>query len=541
MFDEYPRPQMERGSFVNLCGTWEYAITDSARRPAAWEGEITVPFSPETKASGVERTLMPGQYLWYRREAVFPQEGARVLLHFGAVDQIAVVWCNGREVGSHYGGYAPFTVELTDMLGPDRRAELIVAVQDDSDLSPLGHGKQRIRRGGIWYSVQSGIWQPVWAECVPQDYIESLRITPRFDESVVEIEATPGGVVHFQGKDYPCPARVPVPNFIPWSPETPHLYSFTVTYRGDEVKSYFAMRKISVENERICLNNKPYFQNGVLDQGYNPDGLYTYASDEAMLRDIELAKAMGFNTIRKHMKTEPARWYYHCDRLGMLVWQDIPCGGGPYDPTVVNIVFASARRYMRDGLYKRLGRADAVGRKRFLIEMADIIKALYNSPCIVLWTIFNEAWGQFDAARTSQYVSDILDGTRIIDHASGWYDQGIGPVRSDHVYFRRYRMRRDRLGRAVILSEFGGYNLRMWGHTWNEKDFGYNSCVDPKDLEKQLDDLYKKQIAPAKKAGLCAAIYTQLTDVEDELNGLITYDREVLKLPPETVKRIISV
>lgn len=540
MFDEYPRPQMERSSFVNLCGTWEYAMTDSPRRPKTWDGEIVVPFSPETKASGVERFLQPGRYLWYRREVELPPDGERVLLHFGAVDQIAVVWCNGREVGAHYGGYAPFTVELTDALGADRRAELVVAVQDDSDASPLGHGKQKIRRGGIWYSPQSGIWQPVWAECVPREYIESLRITPIYDEAVVRIEATPGGVVHFQGQDYPSPARVPVPSFIPWSPETPHLYSFTVTYRDDEVKSYFAMRKFSVENERLYLNNEPYFHNGVLDQGYNPEGLYTYTSDASMLRDIELAKSMGFNTIRKHMKTEPARWYYHCDRLGMLVWQDIPCGGGPYNPAVVNLPLVSGRD-ARDDKYRRFGRGDAVGRKRFLNEIRDIVTALYNCPCIALWTLFNEGWGQFDAARTSQYVYDILDDTRIIDHASGWHDQGIGPVRSEHVYFRRYRFRRDRLGRAVILSEFGGYNLRIWGHMWNEKDFGYNSCVDPADLEKQLWDLYHKQIAPAKKAGLSAAIYTQLTDVEDELNGLVTYDRQVLKLQPETVKRITDV
>ena len=540
MFDEYPRPQMERGSFINLCGTWDYAITASARRPKLWDGAITVPFSPETKASGVERFLEPGKYLWYRRQVVFPQEGERVLLHFGAVDQVAVVWCNGREVGSHYGGYAPFSVELTETLGPDRAAEIIVAVQDDSDSSDLGHGKQKIRRGGIWYSPQSGIWQPVWAECVPGEYIERLRITPKYDDSSVLIEAFPGGVVHFQGRDYPCPARVPVPDFIPWSPEAPHLYSFSVTYRDDEVKSYFAMRKFSVENKLLCLNNEPYFHNGVLDQGYNPEGLCTYTSDAAMIRDIELAKAMGFNTIRKHMKTEPARWYYHCDRLGMLVWQDIPSGGGPYEFLLVNRAIIG-RRDVRDNQYKRFGRADAVGRMRFLDEIRDIVTALYNCPCIALWTLFNEGWGQFDAVRTTQYVFDRLDHTRLIDHASGWHDQGIGPVRSEHVYFRRYRFKPDRIGRAVVLSEFGGYNLRVWGHTWNEKDFGYNSCVDEADLEKQLHDLYKKEIAPAKKAGLSAAIYTQLTDVEDELNGLITYDRQVIKIQPETMKRIVGV
>ena len=540
MFDEYPRPQMERSSFVNLCGVWEYAITDSPRRPAAWDGEIIVPFSPEARASGIDHTLLSGEYLWYRRVVEFPADGARVLLHFGAVDQIAVVWCNGREVGSHYGGYAPFTAELTDALGPDRKAEIIVAVQDDSDASQLGHGKQRIRRGGSWFTAQSGIWQPVWAECVPEAYIESLRITPLYDEAAVEICAEPGGIVHFEGRDYPCPARVPVPDFIPWSPESPHLYSFTVTYLDDEVKSYFAMRKFSVENERLCLNNEPYFHNGVLDQGYNPEGLMTYPSDAAMKRDIELAKAMGFNTIRKHMKTEPARWYYYCDKLGMLVWQDIPAGGSPYSPAVVNFPRISGR-HLRDDRYRSFGRADPVGRKRFLNEIREIVTALYNSPCVALWTLFNEGWGQFDAARTSQYIHDILDSTRPVDHASGWHDQRLGPVKSEHVFFRRYRFRPDHIGRAVILSEFGGYNLRIWGHTWNEKDFGYNSCVDPEDLERQLWSLYQKQIAPAKKAGLSAAIYTQLTDVEDELNGLITYDREIVKLQPETIRRIISV
>ena len=538
MSDEYPRPQLERSSFIDLCGPWEYAITGSPRRPRSWNGEILVPFSPEARASGVGRTLLPGQYLWYRREVTFPPEGERVLLQFGAVDQIAVVWCNGREVGSHYGGYAPFTADLTDALRGDRHAELIVAVQDDSENSALGHGKQRLKRGGSWYTAQSGIWQPVWAECVPDTYIRSLHITPHFDDSSVEISADPGGVVHFQGKDYPCPARIPVPNFIPWTPETPHLYHFTVTCGADEVKSYFAMRKFSVENARLCLNGAPYFHNGVLDQGYNPEGLYTWPSDEAMLRDITLAKSMGFNTIRKHMKTEPARWYYHCDRLGMLVWQDIPCGGGPYSPLAVGPALLSGRS-MRDSSYRRFGREDPVGRQRFLHEIGEIVTTLRNCPCIALWTLFHEGWGQFDAARTAQYVFDLLDDTRTIDHASGWHDQGVGPVRSDHALFRRYRFQSDRLGRAVILSSFGGYNLRIWSHMWNEKDFGFNSCVDAKDLEKQLRELYAGQVAPARKAGLSAAVYTQLTDVEDELNGLITYDREVVKIDPDTVRRII--
>ena len=438
---------MERAEFINLCGDWDYDITDSPRRPQAWDGTIRVPFSPETKASGVERVLEPGKYLWYRRRVVFPPKGERVLLHFGAVDQIAVVWCNGREAGSHYGGYTPFTVELTELIGADRSAELIVAVQDESEHSSLAHGKQRLKRGGHWYTAQSGIWQPVWAECVPPEYIESLRITPLYDEAAVRIEAVPGGVVHFEGKDYPCPAHVPVPDFIPWTPETPHLYRFTVTYRDDEVSSYFAMRKLSVEDQRLCLNNEPYFFSGVLDQGYNPEGLYTYLSDAAMLRDLRLIKAMGFNTVRKHMKVEPARWYYHCDRLGLVVWQDIPCGGGPYHAAVTELPIMGGRT-LRDDKYKRFGRGDAVGRSRYLHELRDIVTALYNSPCVALWTLFSNGWGQFDAARTAQYVTDKLDSTRFVDHASGWHDQGVGPVQSEHVYFRGYHPVHPRLERA---------------------------------------------------------------------------------------------
>ena len=535
---DYPRPQMERGSFIDLCGTWDYAITDTLRRPQVWDGGILVPFSPEAPASGVGRTLLPGQVLWYRREVTFPWEEGRVLLQFGAVDQIAVVWCNGREVGSHYGGYAPFAVDITDTLTADRHAELIIGVQDDSESSELGHGRQRLQSGGSWHAAQSGIWQPVWAECVPERYIRSLRITPRFDESVVEITAEPGGVVHFQGQSYPCPARIPVPGFIPWSPETPHLYRFTVTYLDDEVKSYFAMRKFSVENGRLCLNGKPYFHNGVLDQGFSPEGFYTFASDEAMQRDISLAKSMGFNTIRKHMKTEPARWYYHCDRLGMLVWQDIPAGGGPWSRAAVTAPYG--QRHRRDDRYRLFGRDDPVGRKRFLHEMGEIITSLYNCPCIALWTLFHEGWGQFDAAEAARFVHDTLDDTRTIDHASGWHDQGIGPVRSDHARFSRYRWRADDKGRAVILSEFGGCSLRIWGHAHNDSDPGYSGCVDAADLERQLRALYAKQIMPARRAGLSAAIYAQLTDVEDDLSGLVTGDRQVVKLPPETIRQIIS-
>ena len=534
----YPRPQLERENWLDLCGLWDYAITTTARRPATWDGQIKVPFSPEAPASGVSRLLHPGEYLWYHRTVSFPTCGDRVLLHFGAVDQKAVVWCNGKEVASHLGGYTPFTADLTEALDADRQGELLVFVQDGTDTTPFARGKQRLKRGNIWYTPQSGIWQPVWAETVPADYIRSLRITPLYDEAAVEIVAEPGGTVEFMGTEYPSPARIPVPDFIPWSPETPQLYPFTVRLGEDEVKSYFAMRKITVENARLCLNGVPYFQNGIIDQGYNPEGLYTYPSEDAMLRDLELIKEMGFNTVRKHMKTEPLRWYYHCDRLGLLVWQDMPSGGGAYSSMVVTFPIVGSRT-QRDDRYSLFGRGDRIAREQYYDELGELIDTFYNAPCIVLWTAFNAGWGQFDSEKVRRFILG-RDSTRLVDPASGWHDQGTGSIQSLHVYFRRYRHRSDKLGRAVILSSFGGYNLRIWGHTWNEQDHGHNSYPDADAFENAFRRLYEKEILPAKEAGLSAAVYAQFTDIEDEINGLVTYDRQVVKLPPDTIRRIIT-
>ncbi len=538
MFDEYPRPQMERAQWQNLCGPWDYAITNSDTVPSVWDGSILVPFSPEAPASGVNRTVNPGDRLWYRQRVSFAGEGDRVLLHFGAVDQVADVWCNGTHLGSHRGGYTPFTLEVPDALNQERTGELLVRVRDDTEQSPLARGKQRRKRGGIWYTPQSGIWQPVWAEAVPVEHIRRLRITPHYDKAEIEIESFPGGTIHFQGRDYPSPARIPVPDFIPWSPENPHLYGFTVTLGADRVKSYFAMRKFSVENARLCLNGRPYFHNGVLDQGYNPVGLYTYPSDEAMIWDIQTAKDMGFNTLRKHMKIEPLRWYYHCDRLGMLVWQDMPCGGGKYSPLIVNLPLFS-HIHLRDDKYRPFAREDEKGKEDYYAELGAMIQHLYNCPSIALWCPFNEGWGQFDAASVAMFV-EALDDTRLLDHASGWHDQLYGQTKSIHTYFVKYRHRPDRRGRAVLLSEFGGYHLPIQGHTWGNKNHGYSRCTDTQDLADKLTRLYAQQIRPARKKGLAAAIYTQLTDVEDELSGLITYDRAAIKIPPKTMRKIIE-
>lgn len=546
---EYPRPQMARADWLNLNGPWDYAITASSRQPVEYEGSILVPFSPETELSGVGRSLKSGEYLWYHRQVPVPGQfgGKRLLLHFGAVDQKADVWVNGRHVGGHVGGYLPFYLDITDFI-EDGTADLVVRVTDDTEKSGLTRGKQRSKRGGIWYTPQSGIWQTVWMEAVPESYVKNLLITPDFDSGIVEIAAETVGnalaYAQFDGQSYLLPARIPVPEFEAWCPENPKLYGFTVTCGEDLVQSYFAMRKFSVEKDekgvpRLFLNNRPYFHNGLLDQGYWPDGLYTAPTDEAMIYDIATAKAMGFNMLRKHIKVEPLRWYYHCDRCGMLVWQDMPCGGGRYNPLIITTPLVT-NIHLKDTAHWLFGRSSSQGRAQFKAELGAMVNHLYNCPCIALWVPFNEGWGQFDAAKMHDFVRSI-DPTRTIDHASGWHDQGVGQVVSRHVYFRKYAFKPDKKGRAMLLSEFGGYNHHVSGHCFNNKNFGYKNFETPAQLEIALEELYQKQIGPAKMEGLAATVYTQLSDVEDELNGIMTYDRKVVKIAPELMRKIIDV
>lgn len=545
---EYPRPQLVRDNWVNLNGQWDYAISDTADAPKGFDGRITVPFSPETELSGVGRMLLASEYLWYHRDIFIPVgfKGKRVILHFGAVDRIADVWINGVHAAEHVGGYLPFEADVTELIR-DGQMSILVRVSDDTDKSYHTRGKQSNKRGGIWYTPQSGIWQSVWMEAVPESYIKKLRITPDFDNACVKVTADTVGTepafAHFEGRSYELPAIIPVPDFEPWSPENPKLYEFTVSCGEDLVQSYFAMRKFSVQKDesgimRLFLNGKPYFHNGLLDQGYWSDGLYTAPSDEALVFDIESAKKMGFNTLRKHIKVEPLRWYYHCDRLGMIVWQDMPSGGTAYNPAVISAPVVLPVK-LRDNKYSLFGRKDEQGRAEFVSELKEMIEHLYNCPCIALWTPFNEGWGQFDAEKIYNMIRD-MDSTRTIDHASGWHDQGISDVRSDHVYFRKYRFNADKSGRAVLLSEFGGYNHRIQGHAYNEKDFGYKKFDTVSELETALEELYQKQIRPAVSQGLSAAIYTQLSDVEDELNGLLTYDRKVCKIAPDKLRKIIK-
>ncbi len=548
---EYPRPQMRRNSYLNLNGRWEYAITDSDESPPRWDGTILVPFSPESALSGVGRSLQPGQTLWYRREVIVPQgfipADGRLLLHFGAVDQEAAVYWNGRLLGRHMGGYNAFTLDATDALGP--RNSLVVRVHDDTDASFHSRGKQKTRRGGIWYTPQSGIWQTVWVEAVPRHYIEGLRIVPLFDQSAVEVmvrcsqplqcEATVDGrTVPFTSGE---PARIPMPDFRAWSPEDPYLYDLSVTLGEDRVESYFGMRKMEVRADRggvkrLFLNGEPYFQSGLLDQGYWPDGLYTAPSDEALIYDIQTAKAMGFNLLRKHIKVEPMRWYYHCDRLGMLVWQDMPSGGGKYRFSTITLPLVTGI-HRRDNHYRAFARASSQGRGEYMDELEEMVGQLFNAPSVVLWVPFNEGWGQFDSTLVMERLR-ALDPTRPVDPASGWHDQGAGELRSLHVYFKPFRFRRDRRGRALALSEFGGYNLRVDGHCFNQKDYGYRRLPDAAALWRDFSRLYEREVLPAVPRGLCASVYTQLSDVEDELNGLMTYDRRVVKLDADEVREL---
>jgi len=541
---EYPRPQMKRDSYVNLNGVWQYAITHESLRPLDWNGEIVVPFSPESILSGVERQLQSDEFLWYERSVTLPDgfDRGRVLLHFGAVDQCADVYWNGTHVTRHEGGYLPFTVDITSNLRGGENT-LTVRVTDSLAHTIHAYGKQKYKRGGIWYTATSGIWQTVWLESVPEKYIERIELTPDFDRRILRWKAVSnaplkthvtvrmGGTViaqsYYEGEGI---CRILPEYFHPWTPEDPFLYTIEFEAGEDRVESYFAMRKFGVAEYRghsvFALNGKPCFHNGLLDQGYWSDGLYTAPSDEALEFDIKTAKRLGFNMLRKHIKIEPLRWYYHCDRLGILVWQDLPSGGGRYDPLVVSAPLFTGV-HLNDRHYHLFGRGDARGRERFLADMESTVRHLYNCPCIALWVPFNEGWGQFDALTAADRLR-ALDPSRLVDHASGWHDQGGGDVKSYHVYFKPLKIKGD--GRRVLaLTEFGGYSLPIEKHIRGKK-FGYRMYASATDWQKDYVKLYEQQVLPLIDAeGLSATVYTELSDVEDELNGLMTFDRRVCK------------
>lgn len=561
---EYPRPQFVRKSYVNLNGWWDYAITAKDTIPTDFQGKILVPFSPESHLSGVERQLKAKEYLFYRTFFTLSKSFVKdvVLLNFGAVDSICDVYVNGNHVCHHEGGYNAFSADVTFALQAENN-ELVVCVRDFTDASYHTRGKQSSKRGGMWYTPQSGIWQTVWLESVPSQYIESIRITPDFDKAQVTVEADCNfdepftvkvldgdvEIVQNDGKNS-VTLTFPDGKFTPWTPENPHLYNLKIISRRDMVESYFGMRKFSCQKigkyYRLMLNNKPYFHNGLLDQGYWSDGMYTAPSDEALVYDIQTAKSLGFNMLRKHIKVEPLRWYYHCDRLGMLVWQDMPSGGTHQHKWATLYLPYVGVRKMKDSNYWLFSRKKEESRDAFICEYTEMIDQLYNCVSIATWVPFNEGWGQFDAKSIADFTNDY-DGTRFVDHASGWHDQGGGDVKSLHVYSRKVRIPKSS-NRAVCLTEFGGYRFKDENHSFNVEE--YNSKPDATDTYKKfasIEDynaaikaLYERDVIAHIDNGLCAAVYTQLTDVEDEVNGLLTYDRQVVKVDADLIRSINS-
>jgi len=551
VWQEYPRPQMRRPEWLNLNGLWDYWITERTEKTKRkQEGEILVPFPIESTLSGVKHPLEPGELLWYRRSFSIPESwrGKRVLLHFEAVDWETSVFVNDQLVGEHTGGYLPFWFDITDYLaGCGVQNELLVSVWDPTDTHWQPRGKQVLRPKTIWYTAVSGIWQTVWLEGVPQTFIAGLKITPDVDVKTVRVKANligPGTgsdvirvrvyeagecVAEGETENAATEITVQIPNPKLWSPNSPHLYDLEVTAGEDRVGSYFGMRKFSVEGGHLCLNGAPLFQFGPLDQGYWPDGLYTPPSDEAMRRDIEMVKGLGFNMLRKHVKVEPRRYYYYCDRIGLIVWQDMPNGSKAVSEvsSTLAMIFGSHRQ---DRNYRYAGRKEAASRQNFKRELQELVDHLYNFTCIGMWVLFNEGWGQFDANETAQWLSDY-DPTRPVDHASGWFDQGGGDCKSLHMYKLKLPVVAPERKRAVVLSEFGGYSLKVDGHLWNPwAEFGYKNFDTSQALTEAYLDLLNMQLKPWIAAGLSAAIYTQTTDVEIEVNGFVTYDREVEKM-----------
>ncbi len=567
--NEYPRPQFERDFWVNLNGEFEYAVTkENVTFPEIYQGKILVPFAMESALSGVERSLYPDDRLWYRKNFTLSKEfkGKRVILNFGAVDWQCKVFVNRQLAGGHIGGYNAFSFDITELV-QDGENELIVYVYDPTDKGWQQRGKQAITSHGFWYTGTSGIWQTVWLEAIDETHIDSVKLLPDIDAGTLRIKTSVRGenakltltVMDGEKKilkqEIESDDEVAMPDFELWSPEHPKLYDavLTLSVKGrtrDKVKTYFGMRKYSlgVDNQgytRLFLNNEPYFQNGLLDQGYWCDGGLTPPTDEAMIYDIQKMKDLGFNMLRKHIKVEPARWYYHCDRLGMLVWQDMVSGGKELDvvhagviPNIQGVLIPVASLSMKDNKYKTFNREKKEWREQFKDELFEMIDQHYNCVSICTWVPFNEGWGQFDALEIGKAVK-AADPSRFVDHASGWYDQGGGDFRSIHRYILPVQVPKQETSRAFVLSEFGGYSQILDGHVWNKKkSFGYMMFKDKASLTKAYQKLYEKQILPLLDKGLSAIVYTQVSDVEFEVNGMMTYDRAVVKVDEHTVKEI---
>lgn len=531
-FNVYPRPLCKRNSFLCLNGEWDFTV-NSGDFPNGFDRKIIVPFCPESLLSGINEVFSEDKTLWYRREFALP-EGflkSRVLLNFGGVDQICEVFINSQKVGGHIGGYEAFSLDITDYI----KAKNVITLKVRDNLSNfiLPYGKQRKDRGGMWYTPVSGIWQTVWIESVPEKYIKGIKIDSDLEGATITLDGIESGIVHLDGKEYKIEnSKVTITPETKeyWTPENPKLYNFTVCAGEDKIESYFALRTITLGEHKgkkcLCLNGNPYFFHGILDQGYWSDGLFTPASYECYEKDIKMLKALGFNMLRKHIKIEPQLFYYDCDRLGIAVFQDM--------------VNNSDHSFLRDTVLPTvctLRRSDKKlhknkeSRAAFVNGMESTVKSLYSHPSIVEWTIFNEGWGQFCAGEMYGKLK-MLDSSRPIDSASGWFLQDKNDFESRHIYFRR--LKAVKTNKPYFLSEFGGYAYAVKGHIFNpRRAFGYAICKTREDFVKSLRNLYLKEVIPLVKDGLCATVYTQVSDVEDEINGVTTFDRAELKIKPE--------
>lgn len=543
-WNDYPRPQLKRDSFLCLNGLWDFKIDKRKEIPKSFDMKIRVPFCVESTLSTISvRDMDKNSIFHYKRkfssdDIKYVAGKDRVILHFGAVDQECTVLLNGREIIHHMGGYLPFSAEITDYLLKTNTLN-VTCIDTLSHTYPWG--KQKRNRGGMWYTPVSGIWQTVWIEVVPSEYVQGIKVKTKGPKVSIKVEGINKGTIQLEKKKYVinnglCEFEVENPNY--WSPENPHLYRYVIKAGNDKVESYFALRDISIEEingiKRICLNGKPYFFNGLLDQGYWPDGLYTPPSPKCYEEDILNMKSLGYNTLRKHIKIEPEKFYYDCDRLGMVVFQDM-VNNGEYS-FIIDGVFPNLFPNLK--LSDKILMKNIKGKEVFIESMKETVSLLYNHPSICYWTIFNECWGQFDADKLYDMLKE-QDDTRIVDSTSGWHQQIKSDVHSLHIYFKKIHISYN--DRPVILSEFGGYSYKIMDHSANlNNTYGYKKYTEKEEFLANYISLYEEEILEAKKAGLSGAIYTQVSDVEDETNGLLTYDREILKIYPEEIRELMK-